>query len=188
MPRHKYMEHALFPVVQNTCMPLSVDCWCLQMNAADTIQLHTLGSCWQCKMSRCNTILCMHECAETYQPSGISFWRNGSKVVIGNSHHNPAACCIGPAGSDSPISGECLIRPVLVPDSLKVTAVSRLSHALLGHSNGCCECCIDAWVGSKLRWDRIAAGRAGLLALSHPLLETRQAEIVLAWCLHQQVT
>ena len=122
----------------------------------------------------------------THQASRISFWRNRTKVVIWHGDHDSTTGCIGPASSHCSCSGESLIRPVLVPDALKVADVARLAHSLLGHSDGSGKGCVDTRVGSKLCWERVSARRASLFALSDPLLEARQTEIVLAWCLQSQ--
>ena len=122
----------------------------------------------------------------THQASRISFWRNRTKVIIWHGDHDSATGCIGPASSHCSCSGESLIRPVFVPDALKVVDVARLTHSLLGHSDGSGEGRVDTRVGSKLCWEWVSARRASLLALSDPLFEACQTEIVLTWCLQSQ--
>lgn len=106
-------------------------------------------------------------------------------MIIWHGDHDPTTGCIGPASSHCSCSGESLIRPVFVPDPLKVADVARLTHSLLGHSDGSGKGCVDTRVGSKFCWERVSA-RWASLALGDPLLEARQTEIVLAWCLQSQ--
>ena len=56
----------------------------------------------------------------------------------------------------------------------------RALLAQLGHANGGSQGCVDTRVAGKLGRQACTAGGAGLLALSRPLVEAAEAEIVLA--------
>jgi len=68
-------------------------------------------------------------------------------------------------------------------DKLGCWLITQLGHTDRGRQES-----VDARIGSKLGRKGMAACGASLLALSHPSVEASQAEIVLAWSLHNAYT
>lgn len=119
----------------------------------------------------------------SYQSSGVSLWWYGTKMIIGNCHHDSATGRICSARPYCSICGKSFIWSVLVPDTLKLAVVVGVLHALFGHPNGCCKRGIDARIGCKFWWERVPTSGTSLFALGHPLFQTCKTEVVLAWSL-----